>query len=80
MEIASIYSTRKSRGLECVSTAADFGESWPKPNAIGNAIDNLQAERLIPRRRINSLEQQNNRTTEQELNDRIAAGDAEIDG
>lgn len=47
------------------STPAAFGESWPKPNAIGNAIDNLQAERLIPRRRINSLEQQNNRTTEQ---------------
>jgi hypothetical protein len=64
----------------CFLSPADFGESRPKPNAIWNAIDNLQAERLIPRRRINSLEQQNNRTTEQELNDRIAADDAEIDG
>ena len=62
------------------STPAAFGASRPKPNAIGNVIHNLQAEILIPIRRINSLEQQNNRTTEQELNNRIAAGDAEIDG
>jgi hypothetical protein len=47
------------------STPAAIGESRPKPKAIGNAIDNLQAERLIPRRKINSLEQQNNRTITQ---------------
>ena len=55
MEIASIYSTRKLGVWSVFSTPAVIGESRPKPNAIGNAIDNLQAERLIPRRKINSL-------------------------